>query len=70
LNYLERNVEQRERPHVQNNEEVFNFGKYKGRLVSEVFEREPQYYNWMMKADFPLYTKKILTAIKMRGFNS
>jgi len=54
----------------EDNEEVFNFGKYKGRLVSEVFDREPQYYNWMMKADFPRYTKKILTAIKMRSFNS
>ncbi len=52
-----------------NNEEVFNFGKYKGQLVSEVFEREPQYYQWMMKADFPSYTKKILTAIKLRSFN-
>lgn len=50
--------------------EVFNFGKYKGRLVEDVFAKEPQYYNWMMKADFPLYTKKILTAIKMRNFNS
>jgi DNA polymerase-3 subunit epsilon len=54
----------------EDGEEVFNFGKYKGRLVSEVFDREPQYYNWMMNADFPLYTKKILTAIKMRSFNS
>jgi DNA polymerase-3 subunit epsilon len=53
----------------ENDEEVFNFGKYKGRLVSEVFEREPQYYEWMMKADFPSYTKKILTAIKLRSFN-
>lgn len=50
--------------------EVFNFGKYKGKLVSEVFEREPQYYDWMMRADFPLYTKKILTSIKLRDFNS
>ena len=53
----------------ENDEEVFNFGKYKGRLVSEVFEREPQYYEWMMRADFPNYTKKILTAIKLRAFN-
>lgn len=53
----------------ENNEEIFNFGKYKGRIVSEVFEREPQYYEWMMKADFPKYTKKILTAIKLRSFN-
>jgi len=49
--------------------EVFNFGKYKGKTVEEVFNIEPSYYDWMMKADFPLYTKKIITAIKLRGFN-
>ncbi len=47
-------------------EEVFNFGKHKGTLVSEVLKKEPHYYNWMMKGDFPLYTKKVLTAIKLR----
>jgi DNA polymerase-3 subunit epsilon len=50
--------------------EVFNFGKHKGKPVSEVFEKEPSYYNWMMKGDFPLYTKKVLTEIKLRGFNN
>jgi DNA polymerase-3 subunit epsilon len=49
--------------------EVFNFGKYKGRLVEEVFQTEPQYYDWMMKSAFPLYSKKIITAIKLRDFN-
>lgn len=49
--------------------ETFNFGKYKGRLVEEVFSREPSYYDWMMNAQFPEYTKKVLTAIKLRGFN-
>jgi DNA polymerase-3 subunit epsilon len=49
--------------------EVFNFGKYKGKTVEEVFSVEPSYYDWMMKADFPLYTKKVITAIKLRGFN-
>jgi len=52
------------------NEEIFNFGKYKNRSVAEIFKIEPSYYDWMMKADFPLYTKKILTAIRMRDFNS
>ncbi|MCU0576577.1 MAG: 3'-5' exonuclease [Desulfobacterota bacterium] len=47
--------------------EVFNFGKYKGRLVEEVFLQEPQYYDWMMKSAFPLYTQKVITAIKLRG---
>lgn len=49
--------------------EVFNFGKHKDRPVIDVFEKEPSYYNWMMKGDFPLYTKKVLTEIKLRGFN-
>jgi DNA polymerase-3 subunit epsilon len=47
----------------ENDEEVFNFGKYKGTPVSKVFKIEPPYYDWMMKADFPLYTKKIITKI-------
>lgn len=56
---------------VYNNDdkEVFNFGKHKGKLVEEVFRKEPQYYDWMMKADFPNSTKKLITAIKLRGFN-
>ena len=47
-------------------EEVFNFGKYKGVKVSEVFQREPSYYDWMMNGDFPLYTKKVITEIRLR----
>lgn len=43
--------------------EVFNFGKHKGKPVEEIFEQEPSYYDWMMKADFPLSTKKVITAI-------
>ncbi len=46
------------------NIEVFNFGKHKGRPVVEVLEKEPGYYSWMMNGDFPLYTKKVLKAIK------
>lgn len=46
--------------------EIFNFGKHKGRSVEEVFRAEPSYYSWMMNGDFPLYTKKILTAIRLR----
>jgi len=45
--------------------EVFNFGKYKGTPVSEVLDRDPGYYGWMMRGDFPLYTKKVLTSIKL-----
>lgn len=54
----------------ENGNEVFNFGKNKGRLVSEVFEKEPGYYNWMMQGDFSLNTKQVLTNIKLRGFNN
>jgi len=42
-------------------QEVFNFGKYKGRRVVDVLKSEPQYYDWMMKGDFPLHTKMKLT---------
>ena len=48
-------------------EEIFTFGKYKGRVVAEVFNEEPNYYDWMMKGDFPQYTKKIITEIKLRN---
>ena len=47
-------------------EEVFTFGKYKGRSVEEVFRAEPSYYNWMMEGSFPQYTKKIITEIRLR----
>ncbi len=50
----------------EDDKEVFNFGKHKGRTVEEVFQNEPSYYDWMMKGDFPLYTKKLITAIKLR----
>jgi DNA polymerase-3 subunit epsilon len=42
-------------------QEIFNFGKFKGRRVADVLKAEPQYYDWMMKGDFPLHTKKKLT---------
>jgi len=51
------------------NEEVINFGKYKGETVESVFAKDPGYYSWLQKADFPLYTKKVFTEIKLRGFN-
>jgi DNA polymerase III subunit epsilon len=46
--------------------EVFNFGKHKGRPVTEVLKAEPQYYDWMMRGDFPLHTKQKLTEILNR----
>ena len=51
----------------QEGQEVFNFGKYKNVPVEEVLAREPGYYDWMMRGDFPLYTKKVLTRIKLRS---
>ena len=48
---------------MDNGVEIFNFGKYKGRSVSDVLKAEPQYYDWMMKGDFTLHTKKKLTEI-------
>jgi DNA polymerase-3 subunit epsilon len=47
--------------------EVFNFGKYKGRPVEEVLAVDPGYFSWIMNGDFPLYTKKVLTNIKLRA---
>jgi DNA polymerase-3 subunit epsilon len=50
--------------------EVFNFGKHTGKAVEEVLKIEPSYYAWIMNGDFPLYTKKILTGIKLRALNN
>ena len=52
---------------MDNDVEVFNFGKHKGRCVAEVLKAEPQYYDWMMKGDFPLHTKQKLTEIFNRS---
>jgi len=52
-----------------NGEEVFNFGKQKGKPIAQVLKEEPGYYDWMMRGDFPLDTKRKLTQVKLRGFN-
>ncbi len=54
----------------EKNVEVFNFGKHKGKAVTQVLKDEPSYYDWMMKSEFPLSTKKALTVLKLRGFNN
>jgi DNA polymerase III subunit epsilon len=51
-------------------EEVFNFGKHKGKPIEQVFKEEPGYYDWMMRGDFPLDTKRKLTQVKLRGFSN
>lgn len=52
----------------KNDEPVFNFGKHKGKLVKEVFEKiDPSYYSWIMNADFTQDTKRVVTEIKLKG---
>lgn len=51
-------------------EEVFSFGKHKGVKVEDVLHKEPGYFGWLLNADFPLYTKKILTRIKLKNLNT
>lgn len=46
---------------------LFNFGKHKGRRVDHIFNREPSYYDWMMRGDFPSYTKKLITRIYLES---
>lgn len=54
----------------EENVEVFNFGKHKGKSVEDVLTKEPSYFGWMSKGDFPLHTKKVLQDIKLRmAFN-
>ena len=45
--------------------EVFNFGKHKGKAVSDVFKKEPSYYDWMINGDFSLDTKRVLTRLRL-----
>jgi DNA polymerase-3 subunit epsilon len=52
------------------NNEIFAFGKHKGVKVDKILETEPGYFSWIQNADFPLYTKKVLTAIKLRKLNT
>ena len=50
--------------------EVFNFGKYKGWVVTDVLNRDPGYYSWMLSSDFTYNTKQVLTRIRLREFNN
>ncbi len=46
--------------------EIFNFGKHKGKTLEQVFTQEPAYYDWIMKADFPLSTKQVVMEVQRR----
>lgn len=54
----------------KNGDPIFSFGKHKFKKVAQVLEDEPGYYSWIMQADFPLYTKKVLTQIRVSGLNN
>lgn len=54
----------------KDNVEIFTFGKHKGKKVIEILDSEPGYFGWIQNADFPLFTKKVLTAIKLRTLNT
>lgn len=49
------------------NDEIFNFGKYRGKKLKDIFKTDLGYYSWLMNADFPLYSKKIFTRIKLKN---
>ena len=51
-------------------EELFNFGRHKGKKVLDVFRKEPQYYDWMMQGDFPEYTKRVISRIYLQLGNT
>lgn len=54
----------------KDDDEIFAFGKHKGVKVNTILDTEPGYFSWVQNADFPLYTKKVLTAIKLRKMNT
>ncbi|MFW5706316.1 MAG: exonuclease domain-containing protein [Bacteroidota bacterium] len=51
-------------------QETFNFGKHKGKTLEEVFNKEAQYYDWMMNADFPLSTKNVIKEVRFRSLEN
>jgi len=68
ISTVNRNVDLAGRFVYDNNDNpVFNFGKYKGKLVTDVLRNDPGYYGWLMQGDFPLNTKQVITAIKLKS---
>jgi DNA polymerase III subunit epsilon len=67
---LEQSVDLASRIIMDDNQcEIYNFGKYKGQKVDDIFEKDPSYFNWIQKSDFPLYTKKKLTELIFKWKN-
>jgi len=50
----------------ENGNPVFNFGKYKGQKVEDVFKRDIGYYSWMMQGEFPQNTKDVITRLRYK----
>ncbi len=50
----------------ENGKELINFGKYKGKAVSEILSKDPGYYSWIMQGDFTLNTKQVLTKLRLK----
>ena len=48
----------------------FSFGKHKGKTVDYIIENEPGYLGWILNSDFPMYTKKILTKLRLSKLNN
>ncbi|CAI8241200.1 MAG: Uncharacterised protein [Flavobacteriia bacterium] len=51
----------------QDGQAYLSFGKYKGRLVSELLEENPGYFQWIQNADFPLFTKRVLNDLRLKA---
>ena len=54
----------------EKNQECFSFGKHKGKLVLDILKTDSGYFNWLLNADFPLYTKNTLKSIKLKLLNN
>jgi DNA polymerase-3 subunit epsilon len=67
---LSNNIDLAGRMVQKNGKAVFNFGKHRGKEVQQVLQKEPSYYDWILKGDFPLDTKRRLTEIKLEAFKN
>lgn len=54
----------------KNGEPYFNFGKYNGQSCADVYRREPQYFDWIYRSDFPEHTKLKLRMIEFNLKNA